>query len=250
MTTSPVIAFDGLVRDELQRRWGVPRLEVFDALPSTQDVAHQLAADGVPEGTVVIANEQTAGRGRSGKTWSSSFDDVCLSYVMRPPSAAALGALPLRIGLQLAARLEAIVEDRITLKWPNDVFYGEGKVAGILVEARWRGQSLDWLVAGVGVNVGARARAAGASALPRELGRLVVATAVVESLRAAARQSHPLTSNEMQQFTSRDRALHRRCVGPRAGVVTGIDASGALVIETDAGPVAISSGSLVLEEVA
>ena len=252
MSGPPLTAFDGIGAEELCRRWAIPRLEVFEALGSTQDVAHELAAGGAPDGTVVLVNRQTAGRGRNGKTWQSSPDDVCLSYVMRAPAGAAIGALPLRVGLQLAQRVESLAGDRITLKWPNDLFYRNGKVAGILVEARWRGAVLDWLVIGVGVNVGQPARPFGATALPAEVGRQAVAAAVVGALRAAGAEMQPLTIDEMREFAARDRALHRRCVAPRSGVVAGIESSGALLIEMDGGggPVAISSGSLVLEEVA
>lgn len=242
--------FEGWSGEELRSRWGLAGVRIEDAVPSTQDVAHALAAERAPAETLVIANAQTAGRGRSGKTWQSANRDVCLSLILRPRDGETLGALPLRVGLLLADALEPIARESVTLKWPNDVFGPHGKLAGILVEARWRGTAVDWVTVGVGINIGPGVRHAGAAHLPSDADRDAVASAAVRAVLAAGQLAGELSTTELSAFRSRDRALHRRCIAPRAGVVAGVEASGALLIDTAAGRVAVASGSLILEEVA
>ena len=242
--------FEGQTAQELASSWRLPRVQIEDAVPSTQDVAHALAGEGELAGTLVIANAQTAGRGRSGKTWQSGNRDVCLSMVLRPRDGETLGALPLRVGLLLAEALEPIARESLTLKWPNDVYTARGKLAGILVEARWRGIALDWVTVGVGINVGPGLRHAAAAHLGGDVDRRAVAAVAVHAVRTAGDLAGPLTEVELQAFRSRDCALHRRCVAPRVGIVAGVEASGALLVDTADGRVAVPSGSLILEEVA
>jgi BirA family biotin operon repressor/biotin-[acetyl-CoA-carboxylase] ligase len=121
-----------------------------DRLPSTNDLAMSLAEIQVPEGTVIVAEEQTAGRGRLGRPWVSPRGGVWLSVILRPRLALARGPL---VGLAAAVAVARAI--RITtgalarLKWPNDVLVNGRKVAGILVEA---GPGGEWLVVGIGVN--------------------------------------------------------------------------------------------------
>ncbi len=119
-------------------------------LPSTNAEAMRLAAAGAAEGTVVIAEEQTAGRGRRGRGWTSPAGGVWLSVVLRP--ALPVDRLPL-IGLVAAVAAARAIQSaaalRAKVKWPNDVLVGGAKVAGILTEA---GPGLAWVVLGIGVN--------------------------------------------------------------------------------------------------
>jgi len=119
-------------------------------LPSTNEEAMRLAAVGAAEGTVVIAEEQTAGRGRRGRGWTSPAGGVWLSVVLRP--ALPVGGLPL-IGLAAAVAAARAIQSaaglRAKVKWPNDVLVGGAKVAGILTEA---GPAAAWTVLGIGLN--------------------------------------------------------------------------------------------------
>ncbi len=120
---------------------------------STNDDARVLARAGAPEGTVVLAGMQSAGRGRLGRTWASPEGGAYLSLVLRPPlSPAQVAPLSLAIGLGVARALRGLGTEAM-LKWPNDVVLPDGKVAGILLEMSAEADSVEWVVAGIGLNV-------------------------------------------------------------------------------------------------
>ena len=129
------------------------RLEGGGETASTNDDARSLARSGVPEGTVVLASSQTAGRGRFGRTWSSPEGGVYLSAVLRPQVAPAeVAPLSLVVGIGVARGLKALGLD-VALKWPNDVLLSGRKLAGVLLEMAAEADRVDWVVAGVGLNV-------------------------------------------------------------------------------------------------
>ncbi len=128
----------------------------YDTLPSTNDAARMLAEQGAAEGTVIVAEAQTAGRGRLGRTWSSPVGGLWTSVLLRPRLPA--DRIPL-IGLAAAVATAAAIEEttglRPRLKWPNDVLVGGRKVAGLLLESgplRSAGQTPAWLALGIGIN--------------------------------------------------------------------------------------------------
>ena len=99
--------YDGRAGASLVRLLDLPRVEVFDSVTSTMDVAHHLAESGAPAGTLVLAEEQTAGRGRSGRSWTSAAGaGIWLSILERPRDAAATETLSLRVGLRAARVLD------------------------------------------------------------------------------------------------------------------------------------------------
>jgi BirA family transcriptional regulator, biotin operon repressor / biotin---[acetyl-CoA-carboxylase] ligase len=122
--------------------------------PSTQDVVRAAARGGVAEGWCCAAEEQTAGRGRQGRSWSAPPGAALLvSVLLRPPPGVASG-VPLAVGLAVADAVEALAGVRVGLKWPNDVLAEEGgKLAGVLVEVEPRAGSGTAAVAGVGLNL-------------------------------------------------------------------------------------------------
>jgi BirA family biotin operon repressor/biotin-[acetyl-CoA-carboxylase] ligase len=127
------------------------------AVPSTNDVARGHAERGEAAGLFVVADAQTAGRGRQGRTWQSPPGNLYASLILRPQRPMAEAAsLSLVVALALAEAVEALSAGRAAprLKWPNDVQVEGGKIAGILLEAAAgeRGHPL-WLVVGIGVNV-------------------------------------------------------------------------------------------------
>src|SRR5207244_353818 len=110
-----------------------------------------LAASGSPAGTVVLAEEQVAGRGRQGRTWvAPPGRALTLSIVVRG-GGEALALLPLTAAVAVCEACERTVAVECLVKWPNDVWIDERKVAGILIEAR---PQEGWAVVGVGLNVG------------------------------------------------------------------------------------------------
>lgn len=235
--------------NDLARRLSLPRVELFDDVGSTLDIAHQRAAAGAAPGTLIIAESQSAGRGRMGRSWQSEPGaGIWLTLIERPRERAGLDVLSLRIGLAIVEALEPLINETLGLKWPNDVYRRDRKLAGILVETRWRGEEPDWVAIGVGLNL--RTPADHATAIGLEgagVSRIQVLCEIVPSMRRAAAAVGPLSSLEVGTFTARDVARGRRVVAPVRGVVQGIDNSGALIVDADDGRVLVRAGSLVLE---
>jgi BirA family transcriptional regulator, biotin operon repressor / biotin---[acetyl-CoA-carboxylase] ligase len=255
------LAIDDIPAAVLARRWGVPQCGLFRTLPSSLDAIHDLGAQGAPSGTVVLAEEQTAGRGRDGRTWRSPPGGVWLGMLLRPPPALpAAGVLSLRVGLVLADVVEAVLGVRPTslsgpragLKWPNDVLIDDRKVAGILCESRWQGDALQWLAVGIGVNV--------ANEIPAELGdravalgdvrpsvrRIDVLDQLVPALLRLSAHGAELTQFECAAFARRDWLRGRQIRTPLAGRAAGIRPDGALLVDTGAGTTMVRDGHVEL----
>jgi BirA family transcriptional regulator, biotin operon repressor / biotin---[acetyl-CoA-carboxylase] ligase len=123
----------------------------YDSIGSTNDEAMRLAREGAAHGTVVHADEQTAGRGRLSRRWLSPPGNLYVSIVLRPDVPPARSVeVSLVAALALADAVDALLPQhvRATLKWPNDVLVRNGKIAGILLE-----QADDTLILGIGLNV-------------------------------------------------------------------------------------------------
>jgi BirA family biotin operon repressor/biotin-[acetyl-CoA-carboxylase] ligase len=244
------LLYDGRSAGDLGSLLGVPRVELYDAVTSTLDVAHALGAAGAPAGTLILAEQQTAGRGRAGRRWESRpASGIWLTIIERPEDPAMVELLSIRLGLAAARVLDRWTDDVVRLKWPNDLYVGGGKMAGILVETRWRDQRLDWAALGLGINVVAPPGVGRAvAALRPGSARVEVLAALVPALREAAARSGALGEIELADFAARDRARGHHCTAPARGVVQGIDAHGSLLVRTAAGDVPFRSGSLVLED--
>ncbi len=143
------------VKDGLQTQlFGREHYYYFKEIDSTNNYAKTLAADGHPEGTVVIAESQSSGRGRRGRQWySDSGQGIFLSLILRPP-------LPVnelsRINMAIAlAIVDALQEVGIKsgIKWPNDILIKDRKIAGILTEAITDMDGIEFIVSGIGLNV-------------------------------------------------------------------------------------------------
>jgi len=240
--------WEGESGETLARVLDLPRVEVRRSVPSTMDIAHELAGAGAAAGTLVLADEQTAGRGRGGARWHSpAGSGIWMTLIERPNDTRALEVLSIRLGLKAAPVLERHADAPIRLKWPNDVLAGTGKLGGILVESRWRESFVDWAAIGIGVNVERPPGGEGAS-LRSGTRRLDVLAELVPALRAAARARGALTAAELEAWAARDHAAGRRCRLPVAGRVRGLAADGSLIVERDGATALARTGSLVLEE--
>lgn len=123
---------------------------------STNSVARRLGREGAPDGTLVIADEQTAGRGRRERAWvSPPGTGLYASLLLRPPFPAleSGAAVQLVAGIAVAELLAEMLPHRPMLRWPNDCYVAERKIAGVLVEAESSGDGFDFLVCGIGLNV-------------------------------------------------------------------------------------------------
>jgi BirA family biotin operon repressor/biotin-[acetyl-CoA-carboxylase] ligase len=230
---------------------------------STNADAMALAEAGAAEGCVVIADMQTAGRGRMGRSWSSPAGAGIYASVLLRPEPRVARMLTIAAGVAIADAIEAAAGISPVLKWPNDVYLGGGppagrKVAGILAEAGYAaGES--WVVLGFGINVlpaaFSRELIAHATSLESELGRSVDRGELLAAclVRLAARYM------ELRAGRSADvaRAWRRRASvtfgrpvewddggALTSGVVRNIDDEGALIVDTPAGVARVLSGEL------
>ena len=131
------------------------RVIYYPNLPSTMEIARQEARQGAVAGTVVVADEQTAGRGRLKRVWLSPEGSLALSVILYP-SVAYLPSLIMVASLAVAHSIGAVTGLKSQLKWPNDVLVNGRKVAGILIENSVRGNMVDYAIIGIGVNVNLR----------------------------------------------------------------------------------------------
>ena len=240
--------YDGVAAATLAARLGVPELLLFDQVGSTLDVAHRVAAD-APSGTLVLADEQTAGRGRHGRRWASAPGaGVWLTIVERPSDARALDVLALRCGLYAAETLDELAGATIGVKWPNDLFVGDRKLAGILIETRWRGTAPDWVAIGFGLNVVAPDVATG-TGLRAGAARIGVLERLVPALRRAAAATRHLSDDELARWSRRDIAANRELAAPAPGRAAGINREGELLVADAAGTLTHHrTGSLTFAE--
>lgn len=220
------------------------RLLVRESVQSTNDELRNLAQAGVPEGLVLLAEQQTAGRGRRGAAWfSPTGESLAFSILLRPEEPKSLWPrLALATGLAVAEAIETCGL-QAGIKWPNDVWIGQRKAAGILVEA-----GTDFVVIGIGLNVNS-------TAFPPEVAEIAT------SLRIEGSQSFSradVLAAILRRFANRRRqidgdfgelisAVRLRCVltgtqvalvtagGPRTGTVEGIAEGGELLLRTAAG---------------
>ena len=220
------------------------RLLIRESVGSTNDEVRVLAQAGAPDGTILLAERQTAGRGRRGAAWfSPAGESLAFSILVRPEEPKALWPrLALAAGLAVAEAVESFGL-QAEIKWPNDVWIGHRKVAGILVEA-----GLDFAVIGIGLNVNT-------TKFPPEVSEIAT------SLRIAASRSFSraeVLGAVVRKFAGRRRrigddfdalisAVRVRCVltgkrvilttgtGPRTGIVEGIADGGELLLRTELG---------------
>ena len=248
------MTLDDIPANLLARRWGVPQCGVFRTLSSSLDAIHDVAAQGAPSGTVIVAEEQTAGRGRDGRTWRSPLGGVWLAMLLRAP-VPVLGALSLRVGLVLADVVDDLVgreAARTRLKWPNDVLLGDRKIAGILCEARWQGEAPQWLAIGVGVNVvndipaELASRAIALREVLPDVRRLDLLDRLVPALLPLTTHHAPLTESECTAFARRDWLRGRQIRTPIAGRAAGIRPDGALLVDTGSGTTMVREGHVEL----
>jgi BirA family transcriptional regulator, biotin operon repressor / biotin---[acetyl-CoA-carboxylase] ligase len=151
---------EDLVTRGLRGAFGSP-VKVFEEVGSTNSEALAWAESGAPEGALVVTDHQTAGRGRRGRSWwSEPGTALQMSLIVRPRRPVdVMGLLTTAVGLACAEGVEIASGVRPSLKWPNDVTVGGRKLAGILVESRVTGATLDFAVIGIGLNVRPSAQA-------------------------------------------------------------------------------------------
>jgi BirA family biotin operon repressor/biotin-[acetyl-CoA-carboxylase] ligase len=227
---------------------------------STQHVARAEAECDAPEGSAVLAEEQTGGRGRLGRSWvSPAGKNLYLTLVMRPP-ARHLRALSIVAPLAIAEALEGTAGLTCRIKWPNDVLVRGRKIAGMLIETDLAGEAVKYALVGMGVNVNFDVEATPeiadtATSVRQELGhdspREEVLAALLNAFEARYRDAQE-GDTTFRAWQSRLETLGQRVratLGERVeeGVAEDVDALGSLLIRRDDGSlVTVEAGDVTL----
>jgi BirA family biotin operon repressor/biotin-[acetyl-CoA-carboxylase] ligase len=213
---------------------GEPRIH-HPVTDSTNERARELASEGAAHGTLVTAGEQTAGRGRQGRTWTAAPGEALLMSVIVRDLEPRHALLPLMAALAVCDAVEAISDFRCRIKWPNDVWVDRRKLSGILVEAR---PAAGWAVVGIGLNTGVRE-------FPEELRETATTldlpdpdVALGPLLAALDRWLAAGRAEILAAWRARD-ALAGSTVRWQdgEGIARGIDDTGALLVETPTGEI-------------
>jgi BirA family transcriptional regulator, biotin operon repressor / biotin---[acetyl-CoA-carboxylase] ligase len=241
--------------------WGEP-LTHYREIGSTNDEALKAARAGAPAGSVFVADHQSSGRGRTGKSWlSKAGAGLLFSVLIRPrTSADRLSSLTLAVGLGARAALEKASAGDFAVKWPNDVLERGRKVAGVLCEGQLSGREVEAIVIGVGINIGRQELPPDLAGTATSLEDLVLAGHVVpdreellvEALAAietrAARHLEHGFAALLDEFTEHDALAGRRIAVSGAsevrGIARGVDREGQLLVEDEGLVIALRSGTV------
>jgi BirA family transcriptional regulator, biotin operon repressor / biotin---[acetyl-CoA-carboxylase] ligase len=242
------------------------RIHYFDEVGSTQHVAAELAEEGAAQGTVVIAERQSAGRGRMGRSWHSPAGvNLYMTIILRPSIPLGhVSQLSLVAGVAAAEALETVAPGIVALKWPNDVWLRGRKACGIIAEAVTDpSRGLTCVLLGIGINVNLalkdvppdlRDKATSVRiATGRVCDRIELSSALFNRLYSRYMEIEATGFAAVRPLWERYSALTGRRVtvvdgdARTAGVVRGIDDDGALLIDTDGGPTRILTGDVSIE---
>lgn len=242
---SPEIIRRGLVTDFMGQE-----IICYQSIGSTNEVAKELAKQGAPQGTLVIAEEQTEGKGRRGRSWlAPAGSSLLISLVLYPPlTASQIPRLTMASSLAVAYAIEETSNLSVHFKWPNDILLRGKKAGGILTEISIGGEILGHAVVGIGLNVNLDVRqipeiADTATSLSMELGREVSRLELLRSvLRFMEREYRLLQQGELpgEKWATRlSLPGHKVKVttpwGQQSGWAEGVDADGALIVRRDDG---------------
>jgi BirA family biotin operon repressor/biotin-[acetyl-CoA-carboxylase] ligase len=237
----------------------------FDTIGSTNAEAAAWAADGAPEGALVLAEHQQAGRGRLGRTWAAAPGlNLTQSLVLRPSlNAERLGLLPLAAGLAVAEAVERAAGVPARVKWPNDVLIGGRKACGLLAEAaHGKGQG-GAVILGIGLNVNQQAfppeLSGRATSVALEAGRPIDRATLLAALLAALESRYDtlhaggadaLIRGFEERMDGLGRAVTVRSPNTTRpdidGLIRGVAPDGALRLETSDGERRLYAGEVTL----
>ena len=228
------------------------RIIHLEEATSTNDVAKELARRGAEEGLVVIAETQSRGRGRLGSAWASPRGGIWLSVLLRPKVAPINAAcITIAAAVSVAEAVEEVLGVKPQVKWPNDLLIDGRKFCGILAESSVRGERLDFVVLGIGVNANVKLEELpeelrdSATTLYSALGRPIPRRRLLDAiLRRLELHYSALLQGRFPEVLERWKALDitigRRVVaegpgGRIAGKVLDVDGDGSLIVQVDGG---------------
>jgi BirA family biotin operon repressor/biotin-[acetyl-CoA-carboxylase] ligase len=230
-------------------------LIAHDAVGSTNEEARKLAAAGGADRTVVWAREQTAGRGRHGRSWASPPGNLYQSILFRPDRPVAeVPQIGFSVGAAMASAIRDVTGLGVALKWPNDLYLAGKKLSGILLESAGdAGRNAEWVIAGIGVNVDVRPDLPDAGSL-RDAGGKTTPSALLEAFLPRLFDLHDTWLAEGFEPVRRAWSEHALDIGTLLSVKLpgstaeggfgGIDAAGNLLLETATGTERVAVGDV------
>lgn len=233
----------------------------YPVTSSTMDVAKQAVQDGVSEGTIVIADQQTAGRGRLGRKWLAPPDSSVLLSIILHPKLGELPRLNMAACLAVAQSVEKVTGLKPTIKWPNDVLIDGKKVSGVLIESDVQGDTVNYAIVGMALNVNldpssipeiSETATSFKEVLGREVSRLTVLESLLsefEELYGAIRRGEPIDREWRCRLETLGKEVTVRCGQVvREGCAESVDEDGNLLLRLhDGSLMTIAAGDVTLK---
>lgn len=238
------------------------KIYTFQTIDSTNNCAKTVANVGAAEGIVVIAEEQTEGKGRLGRSWqANSGENLTFSLLLRPKvHAEAINLLPLLVAVAVAQAIERTTKLKVECKWPNDLLINKRKVAGILIEGSVRQNVVDYVVIGLGINVNQtqfpRELLQKATSLKLESNQEIDRTKLFKEILVSLETSYkPSIVNGLQSIVpswlERATMMNKPIVVSEqgnviTGTVKGLSKNGGLILQTDGTEKTLFAGDVTI----
>lgn len=250
------------LRKGLKTRLFGNKIFSFETIDSTNNCAKAVAGCGAAEGTVVVSDNQTDGKGRHGRTWlANPNENLMFSLVLRPKlPAEGLNLLPLYVAVAVADSLEKSTGLKVECKWPNDLLINGRKVAGILIEGSVKQNVVEYVVVGIGINVNQTIFPTGldskATSLKLQASRTInreeLFKTVLQSLEKTYLQASPSGFRSiLPEWISHTTMINKQISvslqgSVISGVVKGVSPEGGLILQTEGTEKTLYAGDVSL----
>ncbi len=259
LVSSPDRLFASEINRGLNTKFIGKKIYYFDSIGSTMDMAQELGIKQAAEGTVILSENQSKGRGRMGRQWlSPKYKGIYLSLILRPkisPNASAILTLLAAVSICEAIKKVAGMEAKI--KWPNDIFIQQKKLGGILTELNAEADQIRFLVIGIGLNINndKKSLVSGATSLKEEKGQVLNRVELLQEMLRVLERNYLSFQNKgagpiADKWRSLSATLGKRIKvslsgGHLEGEAVDIDSDGALLLRNDAGLISrVTSGDV------
>jgi BirA family biotin operon repressor/biotin-[acetyl-CoA-carboxylase] ligase len=244
------------------------RVYYFEEIDSTQNFAEQIALDEKENGTIVIAEKQTAGKGRLDRKWTSPKGGIWFSLIIHPKFDVSTSTLvPIAGAVALAMAIKITLDIDVSVKWPNDITLNGKKVAGMLVDASFQANNIDYLILGIGINFDIDAKKIekrlsksanfyGVNSLRKKDDstppKILLREFLVQFEKTLIQLNKGEKAKIVKEWTKKADKIGKKISintsdGKISGVAQGIDNDGALKLKTSKGIKKIFVGDVVLE---
>ena len=244
------------------------RVYYFEEIDSTQNFAEQIALDGKENGTIVVAEKQTAGKGRLDRKWTSPKGGIWFSLIIHPKFDVSTSTLvPIAGAVALAKAIKNTLNIDVSVKWPNDITLNGKKVAGMLVDASFQANNIDYLILGIGINFDIDAKKIekklsksanfyGVNSLRKKDDstppKILLREFLVQFEKILIQLNKGEKAKIVKEWTKKADKIGKKISintsdGKISGVAQGIDKDGALKLKTSKGIKKIFVGDVVLE---